>query len=187
MPQGTLAEKIISGGAGIGAFYTRTGVNTVVEKGGIPIKYAKGGKTVEIASTPKPVYIYSIVQVEILRGQKFIREDAILGDYAIIKAHTADTYGNLQFVGTSRNFNEDMVKAGKITIAEVEQIVPFGTFGLDQAHVNGIYVDYLYLGKNYKKQIERLVYNQTVYDAEPEKYSKPKSSPNREIIAKRAA
>lgn len=80
-----------------------------------------------------------------------------------------------------------MVKAGKITIAEVEQIVPFGTFGFDQAHVNGIYVDYLYLGKNYKKQIERLVYNQTVYDAEPEKYSKPKSSPNREIIAKRAA
>lgn len=75
-------------------------------------------------------------------------------------------------MGTSRNFNEDMVKAGKIVIAEVESIVPVGSFGFDDAHVNGIYVDYLYLGSNYKKSIERLVYDESVYKKNPSKFPK---------------
>lgn len=159
VPQGTLAEKIRCGGAGIGAFYTPTGVDTVVEKGGIPIKFKKGSKEVEIASKPKAV--------EHFNGKKFIREEAIRGDYSLIKAHTADTYGNLTFVGTARNFNEDMVKAANKSIVEVEQIVPFGTFGFDHAHVNGVYVDYLYHGEHYKKTIERLVYDQSYYKLDP--------------------
>lgn len=92
-----MAEKLRAAGAGIPAFYTHTGTDTVVEKGGIPIKYFPGGDKVEIESKPKPV--------EYFNGKKYIREDSIWGDYAIIKANMADTNGNLKFVGTARNFN----------------------------------------------------------------------------------
>lgn len=73
----------------------------------------------------------------------------------------------MRFIGTSRNFNEDMAKAAKIVIAEVEAIVPVGSFGFDHAHLNSIYVDYLYIGSNYKKSIERLVYDESVYKKNP--------------------
>ncbi|CAD8086922.1 unnamed protein product [Paramecium primaurelia] len=181
IPQGTLAEKLRSAGAGIPAFYTRTGVDTVVEKGGIPIKYKNHSKDFEVDIASKPKH------VEYFKGQKYLREEAIYGDYAIIKASVADTNGNLRFVGTSRNFNEDMAKAAKVVIAEVESIVPLGSFGFDHVHVNGIYVDYLYLGNNYKKSIERLVYDESVYKRNPEKFKKAKNQGLRNRIAKRAA
>lgn len=104
-----------------------------------------------------------------------MREEALHGDYALIKAEVADTNGNLKFVGTSRNFNEDMVKAGKVVIAEVESIVPVGSFGFDEAHVNGIYVDYLYIGKDYSKGIEKLVYDESVYRNNPGSFKIPKN------------
>ncbi|CAD8079465.1 unnamed protein product [Paramecium primaurelia] len=179
VPQGTLAEKLRAAGAGIPAFYTHTGTDTVVEKGGIPIKYRKGGDGVEIESKPKPV--------EYFNGKKYIREDSIWGDYAIIKANMADTNGNLKFVGTARNFNQDMVKAAKVVIAEVDTIVPVGSFGFDEAHINGIYVDYLYQGNNYLKTVERLVYDQSVYDKHKDIKPQGKLNQTRNRIAKRAA
>lgn len=92
-----MAEKLRAAGAGIPAFYTHTGTDTVVEKGGIPIKYKRGTDDVEIESAPKPI--------EYFNGKKYVREDAIKGDFALIKAAVADTNGNLRFSGTARNFN----------------------------------------------------------------------------------
>lgn len=92
-----MAEKIRCGGAGVPAFYTPTGVGTVVESGGYPIKYRKGGVAVEVSAKPK--------QVEIFNGKRYVREESIFGDFALIKASKADTKGNLIFNKTARNFN----------------------------------------------------------------------------------
>lgn len=122
-PQGTLAEKIRSGGAGIGGFYTKTGVDTLVEKGGIPIKFVRGTNTPEILSPPK--------ETKIIRGQKHVYEETIFGDFSFVKAHKADHTGNLIFNKTARNFNEDMAKAAKVVVAEVDEIVEDGQLNPD--------------------------------------------------------
>ena len=128
-PQGTLAERIRAGGAGIPAFYTRTGVGTVVAEG-------------------KPT--------EVFEGKKYVRETWLRADLAIIKAWRADPSGNLMFRRTARNFNPVMATAAKITVVEVEEIVPAGTFDPDCIHTPGIYVDRIVLSTINEKRIEKL-------------------------------
>jgi len=126
-PQGTLAERCRAGGAGIPGFYTRTGVGTLVAEG-------------------KPVMAFD--------GQEYILERGIVADLSIVKGWKADEAGNLIFRKTARNFNQPMATAGKICIAEVEEIVPVGALDPDQVHLPGIYVNRLILGAPYDKKIE---------------------------------
>lgn len=126
-PQGTLAERCRAGGAGIPGFYTRTGVGTLVAEG-------------------KPVMAFD--------GQDYILERGIRADLSIIKGWKADEAGNLIFRKTARNFNQPMATAGKVCVAEVEEIVPVGALDPDQVHLAGIYVNRLILGAPYDKKIE---------------------------------
>ncbi|WP_427793083.1 CoA transferase subunit A [Brevundimonas diminuta] len=128
-PQGTLAERIRAGGAGIPAFYTRTGVGTVVAEG-------------------KPV--------ETFEGDDYVRETWLRADLSIIKAWRADPAGNLMFRKTARNFNPNMATAGKTTVVEVEEIVPEGALDPDAIHTPGIYVDRIVLSTINEKRIEKL-------------------------------
>ncbi|XP_016976750.1 succinyl-CoA:3-ketoacid-coenzyme A transferase, mitochondrial [Drosophila rhopaloa] len=176
-PQGTLAEKIRAGGAGIPAFYTPTGYATLVQEGGAPIKYSKDGK-VEIASQKKPVKEFN--------GQNYVMEESIFADFAFVKAQKADPLGNLVFNKAARNFNAPMCRAAKITVAEVEEIVPIGALSPDEIHVPGIYVKRIFKGTDYNKRVERLRIT------EPKDPSKPVPPPSpaqalRERIARRVA
>lgn len=126
-PQGTLAEKMRAGGAGIPAFYTATGVGTPVAEG---------------------------KDERAFNGRDYILEESIVGDFAIVKAWKADRYGNLVFRQTARNFNPMAATAGKITVVEVEEIVEPGELDPDQIHTAGIYVDRLILG-TFEKRIEQ--------------------------------
>lgn len=178
-PQGTLAEKIRAGGAGIPAFFTPTGYATLLQQGGAPIKYTKDGK-VEIASKPKPVQNF--------KGRNFVMEESIFADYAFVKAQKADPLGNLVFNKSARNFNAPMCRAAKVTIAEVEEIVPIGALDPDQIHVPGIYVKRIFKGSNYRKRVERL----RLREETSEKAAEAAKTPNpaqalRERIAKRVA
>jgi 3-oxoacid CoA-transferase subunit A len=128
-PQGTLAERIRAGGAGIPAFYTRTGVGTVVAEG-------------------KPV--------EVFDGEPYVRETWLKADLAIIKAWRADPAGNLMFRKTARNFNPVMATAARVTVAEVEEIVEAGAFDPDCIHTPGIYVDRIVRSTINEKRIEKL-------------------------------
>lgn len=153
-PQGTLAERLRAGGAGIPAFYTPTGVGTVISEGGSPIKYAapapggKAGAVVEIGSERKEVRVFN--------GRSFVLEHAITGDFALIKGWKADTRGNVVFRGTSRNFNPEMARAAACAIVEVEEIVPAGSIAPEDVHLPGVYISRIIAGGNYEKRIERL-------------------------------
>nr|CAD7432565.1 unnamed protein product [Timema monikensis] len=144
-PQGTLAERIRAGGAGIPAFYTPTAYGTIVQEGGVPIKYSTDGK-VQIASKKK--------DTEEFDGKRYVLEYAIKGDFALVKAYKADEKGNLIFRKSARNFNPAMCKAARVCIAEVEEIVPVGTIGPDEVHVPGIYVDRIVKSDKCDKKIE---------------------------------
>ncbi|WP_342044386.1 CoA transferase subunit A [Bacillus sp. OTU530] len=128
VPQGTLAERIRAGGAGIPGFYTATGVGT-------PIAEGKEHKE--------------------FNGKTYILEEGIVGDFAFVKAWKADKLGNLIYRKTARNFNPLAAMSGKITIAEVEEIVEVGELDPDEIHTPGIYVQRILLGSNYNKRIER--------------------------------
>ena len=128
-PQGTLAERIRAGGAGIPAFYTKTGVGTVVAEG-------------------KPV--------ENFDGEEYVRETWLRSDLSIVKAWRADPAGNLMFRKTARNFNPNMATAGRVTVAEVEEIVEAGSFDPDCIHTPGIFVDRVVLSTINEKRIEKL-------------------------------
>ncbi|GAB4223770.1 MAG: CoA transferase subunit A [Acidobacteriota bacterium] len=128
VPQGTLAERIRAAGAGIPAFYTPTGYGTVV---------AEGKETREFD------------------GRMYVMERALHADFAIVKAHVGDEAGNLVYRKTARNFNPMMAAAGKVTIAEVEKLVPVGAIDPDHVHTPGIYVDFIFEGRNYEKRIEQ--------------------------------
>ena len=132
-PQGTLAERIRAGGAGIPAFYTKTGVGTVVAEG-------------------KPV--------EEFDGELYVRETWLRADLSIVKAWKADPAGNLLFRKTARNFNPNMATAGKVTVVEVEEIVEAGSFDPDHIHTPGIYVDRIVLSTINEKRIEKLTVRQ---------------------------
>jgi 3-oxoacid CoA-transferase subunit A len=127
-PQGTLAERLRAGGAGIEAFYTPTGFGTQV---------AEGKETRKIG------------------GRDCVLEHAIRGDFAIVKAWKGDRWGNLVFRKTSRNFNPLCAVAGKVTIAEVEELVEVGELPPDQVHTPSIYVQRIFLGTGYQKPIEQ--------------------------------
>lgn len=127
-PQGTLAERLRAGGAGIPAFFTPTGYGTVV---------AEGKETREFD------------------GRHYVMERGIVGDFAFVKAWKADPFGNLVYRKTARNFNPMMATAGKITVAEVEEIVDFGELDPDQIHTPGIFVQRLIKGPKYEKRIEQ--------------------------------
>ncbi|XP_023936534.2 succinyl-CoA:3-ketoacid coenzyme A transferase 1, mitochondrial [Bicyclus anynana] len=170
-PQGTLAERIRAGGAGIPAFYTPTGYGTLIHEGGAPIKYTKDGK-VDIASSARNVQQFN--------GNNYIMEEAITGDFALVKAWKADKHGNLIFRKSARNFNPAICKAARITIAEVEEIVD--EIEPDIVHVPSIYVHRIVLGDKFEKRIER----RTISKPQESKGTKP-SDLMRERIIRRAA
>jgi 3-oxoacid CoA-transferase subunit A len=130
-PQGTLAERLRAGGAGIGAFFTPTGIGTQVSDGGVPWRYHPNG-TVAVASPPKEVREFG--------GVRQVLEEAIVADYALVRAAVADTFGNLVFHAAARNFNPNAAMAGRITIVEAEQVVAPGVLDPDSIHLSGIYV-----------------------------------------------
>ncbi|KAJ2838681.1 Succinyl-CoA:3-ketoacid coenzyme A transferase 1, mitochondrial [Coemansia erecta] len=174
VPQGTLAEKIRSGGAGIPAFYTHTGIGTLVETGGIPIKYAKNGD-VEIFSQPHCTGVFD--------GKRYVMEESISGDYALVKAWKADELGNLVFRASANNFNAPMATAGKVTIVEAEEIVPVGELKPDQIHIPGIHVHRIIKCEKNEKKIEKL----TVRQDQAGEAGLPAAMQKRIRIIKRAA
>lgn len=143
-PQGTLAEKLRAGGAGIPAFFTPTAVGTIVEYGGSPIKY-NSDKTVQIQSEPKESREFN--------GRRYILEESIRGELGLVKAWKADTYGNLVFKGTAKNFNPECAMASDFTIVEVEEIVPLGSLHPDEIHLPGNYISKI-VRANSEKRIE---------------------------------
>ena len=128
-PQGTLAEKLRAGGAGIPAFYTQTGVGTLIAEG---------------------------KEVREFDGKEFILEKSLTADVALVKAYKADKAGNLVFRKTARNFNPECAMAGKITVAEVEQIVEIGELDPDDIHLPGIYVNRIIVNASPDKRIEQM-------------------------------
>lgn len=148
-PQGTLAERIRCGGAGIPAFYTPTGYGTLIQEGGVPIKYDKGSGKVMIMSNPKEHRVFD--------GTNYILEEAIQGDFALIKAFKADRSGNLMFRKAARNFNPPMCRAAKVSIVEVEHIVENGEISPDDVHLPGVYVHRVVLGTRFERRVERIV------------------------------
>lgn len=155
-PQGTLAEKIKSGGKGIPAFWTPTGANTQMETGGFPIKFKRN--TSGDPKAPKvPEIISPVKESRMFKGKKYIQEETIFGDVAIVKAWRADKRGNLQYRMAARNFNEDMASAAKCVIAEVEEIVENGAIDPNDVHTPGVFVKYIVQSDNEPKPIEKLV------------------------------
>jgi 3-oxoacid CoA-transferase A subunit len=129
-PQGTLAERMRAGGAGIRAFYTPTGAGTDIAKG-------------------KPTQVFE--------GVECILEKGIVTDFSLVKASRGDRLGNLVYDKTARNFNPNVATCGRITIAEVEEIVEVGALSPEEIHTPGIYIDRLILGAKYEKRIEKIV------------------------------
>ena len=128
VPQGTLAERIRAGGAGIPGFYTPTGVGTLVAEG---------------------------KEIKVFDGREYVLERALKGDFAIVKAWKGDRMGNLVYRKTARNFNPMVATAGRITIAEVEELVEVGELDPDQIHTPGIYIQRIFKGEHFEKRIEQ--------------------------------
>jgi 3-oxoacid CoA-transferase subunit A len=145
-PQGTLAERLRAGGAGIPAFYTPTGAGTAVSDGGLPLKYAADGTVAK--SSPKK-------ETREFGGKLHVLEPAITGDFAIVKAWKGDRFGNLVYRHTAMNFNPMCAAAAKTTIAEVEELVEVGRLDPDTIHTPGIFVQRVVQGTGYEKRIER--------------------------------
>src|SRR6516162_4038895 len=132
-PQGTLSERIRAGGAGIPAFYTKTGVGTLIAEG---------------------------KEVKEFDGEKYLMERGLFADLAIVHAFMGDTAGNLVYRKTARNFNPMMATAAKVTVAEVEHLVPVGEIDKDLIHTPGIFVDRIFQGAHFEKRIERVTTRQ---------------------------
>ncbi len=130
-PQGTLAERLRAGGAGLGGFYTPTGVGTMVSDGGLPWRYAADG-SVAVASPPK--------EVRTFHGREMVLEESIVTDYALVRAAVADPIGNCVFHAAARNFNPNAAMAGRITLVEAERIVDVGDLGPDEVHLPSVFV-----------------------------------------------
>ena len=145
-PQGTLAERLRAGGAGIPAFYTPTGVGTAISDGGLPIRYAPDGKVAKYS--PKK-------ETRDFDGRLYVLEPAIRGDYALVKAWKGDRFGNLVYRHTAMNFNPMIATAAKVTVAEVEELIEVGELDPDHIHTAGIYVSRIFQGTGYEKRIER--------------------------------
>ena len=134
-PQGTLAERLRAGGAGIPAFFTITGSGTQIADGGLPWRYAADG-SVAVASPKKQVQTFEVDGV----ARDYVLEEAIRADFGLVRAWKGDRHGNLVFNKSSRNFNPLCAMSGKVTIAEVEELVEPGELDPDSIHLPGIYV-----------------------------------------------
>jgi 3-oxoacid CoA-transferase subunit A len=126
-PQGTLAERMRAAGAGLGGFFTPTGVGTVVAEG---------------------------KEERIIDGKRFILEKPLHADFAFVRAHQGDPFGNLRFHGTARNFGPAMAMAGRVTVAEVDELVPLGAIAPDDIHLPGVFVQRIFQGVDYEDAIE---------------------------------
>ena len=149
-PQGTLAERLRAGGCGIPAFYTPTGVGTLGADGGIPVRYDADGNVVA-TSRPKEVREFD--------GRQYVLETALTADYGLVRAAVGDRHGNLVFRESAGNFNAPAGMAGRITIAEVEELVEPGALRPEDVHLPGIFVDRIVVvgaeGKNIEKRTTR--------------------------------
>jgi 3-oxoacid CoA-transferase subunit A len=145
-PQGTLAERLRAGGAGIPAFYTPTGAHTAISEGGLPVLYNPDG-SVKRYSTKKEIRAFD--------GRDYVLEPAIRGHFALVKAWRGDRYGNLVYRHTAMNFNPMMATAADVTVAEVEELVEVGALDPDHVHTPGIFVHRIFQGEGYEKRIER--------------------------------
>ena len=145
-PQGTLAERLRAGGAGIAAFYTPTGAGTQISAGGLPTRYAPDGSVAKLS--PKK-------ETREFDGKLHVLEPAIKGDYGLVRAWKGDRFGNLVYRHTAMDFNPQVAAAAKITIAEVEEIVEVGALDPDHIHTPGIFVHRIIKGEGYEKRIER--------------------------------
>jgi 3-oxoacid CoA-transferase subunit A len=146
VPQGTLAERLRAGGAGIPAFYTRAGVGTQVATEGLPLRYdGRGG--VALASEPK--------EVRVFEDQEYVLETAIICDFALVHAKVGDRHGNLVYEKSAQNFNPLCAAAGRVTIAEVEELVEPGDIDPGQVHTPGIFVQRVVVVPSPEKRIEK--------------------------------
>ncbi len=145
-PQGTLAERLRAGGAGIPAFYTPTGVGTMVAEGGIPIRYDADGNVVK-TSEPKEVRVFD--------GEQYVLETALTADFALVRAAVGDRHGNLVFRESAGNFNVPAGMAGRITIAEIEELVEPGDIKPEHVHLPGVFVDRVVVVGAEGKKIEK--------------------------------
>lgn len=133
-PQGTLAERLRSGGAGIPAFYTPAGLGTVIAEGGLPLLYDQQGTV--ISESPAR-------RIEEFDGRPYVLERSIRTDFALVRAHVADTLGNAVFRRSARNFNPDCAMAGRVTILEAEDVVEPGALDPDRVHLPGVFVQHV--------------------------------------------
>ncbi|MFB6613877.1 CoA transferase subunit A [Streptomyces sp. NPDC085524] len=131
VPQGTLAERLRAGGAGMPAFYTPAGAGTQIADGGLPWRYRPDG-TVAVASPPKETRTFG--------GREYLLEEAVTTDFALVRAAVGDRHGNLVFHASARNFNPLAAMAGRVTVAEVEELVEPGEIPPDRVHLPGIFV-----------------------------------------------
>ena len=145
-PQGTLAERLRAGGAGIPAFYTPAGVGTPVSEGGLPWRYNTDG-SVAVASPPKETREFG--------GKTYVLEEGIVADYALVHAEVGDTEGNLVFAKTAMNFNPLAAMAGRVTIAQVEKLVEPGELDPAQVHLPGVFVQRIVHTGGQVKRIEK--------------------------------
>ncbi|WP_238385158.1 CoA transferase subunit A [Nesterenkonia muleiensis] len=152
VPQGTLAEKMHAGGAGIPGFYTRTGVGTQVADGGIPVRYDAAGNVVE-ESAPKEVRRFRTHEGEEL---EYVLEESIVTDYSLVHALRGDRHGNLVFNKSARQFSPAAAMSGRVCIAQVEELVEPGQIDPDQVHLPGVFVHRIVeVGSEIDKPIER--------------------------------
>ena len=161
-PQGTLAERLRAGGSGIGAFFTPTGVGTLVAEGGLPWRYHPDG-TVAMASPPKEVRTFG--------GQEMVLEESIVTDYALIRAAVVDKAGNCQFHAAARNFNPPAAMSGRTTIVEAERVVEVGELHPNEIHLPGIFV----------KRIVALTPEQAAHKDVEKRTTRPRSRPAGDI------
>ncbi|MFJ3799701.1 CoA transferase subunit A [Streptomyces sp. NPDC090088] len=152
-PQGTLAERLRAGGSGIPAFYTPAGVGTPVAEGGLPWKYDRAGNVL-VASPPK--------EVREFRGHRYVLEEGIVADFALVHARLGDTDGNLVFNKATVNFNPLAAMAGRICVAQVEELVQPGEIDPAQVHLPGIYVQRIVHTGPQTKHIEKRTVRENV-------------------------
>ena len=134
-PQGTLAERMRAGGSGIPGFYTATGVGTQVAEGGLPWKYDAEGNVI-VASPPKETKVFATAEGD----KEYVLEEAIVADFGLVRAWKGDRHGNLIYRQSSRNFNPLAAMCGRVTIAEVEELVEPGELDPNDIHTPGVYV-----------------------------------------------
>lgn len=174
-PQGTIAEKCAAGAAGVPAFYTPAAYGTIVQTGELPVRYNKDGT---VAETSKPK------ETREFNGKQYVLEEALFGDYALVKVHKADKLGNCQFRKAMNNFNEAMAKNAKVTLVEADEIVEVGEIAPEDVHLQGIYVSKV-IKSTEKKQIEKLTFAKD--PSEMLKAGSGDATARRERIVRRAA